>query len=672
MKHLFYVTFFLSSLLFISCESDKEELIQEPEVGTLDINFSAKSSGVKATGTDYSLDAVKKAIFSIKQDGEFLDGYQNKSFEFATWDNTSSSVDPINLEVGTYILTLFELRNADNITTYATPYSGSEVASLVDNPVNIEFTIIANQPTTITLEVIQTLGLSPRQFGYDVLNFTDNTPDYQLTDFEKVINGNYIWKHFVDNKGIPSYSEAYAIDEVTKEAKSIAEKRFTHSFDDNNRLIKSVEYRTFTDKAVTITISERNNDGSWKKLKWTDADASYIEREYNEKLQEIADEYYSHQGKFDNRNEYSYNNEGLISDYRYYDRNRTLVSYRKYEYDTNGNMTESLYYNKDSEYTGGSLYEYNSEDLLIKRKYLDNKKVPYKSLTLEYDANNRVIKCNSFRTNNEINSYYTYEYTPEGWLLSMKRFQADGTLYYSQTLNKEGNVVATSEHESMTFIYDAIGRLIGAKTYREDGSLKERNVFEATYNGFNSESPLIYYFYYLNFGKIQATYYYDNNEVLSKYISGNFVETYYPNGNIKKQYSFNELIDKENLENPNNKSYIIKEYNVEGKLIKQTQNFFSGNVVYQTYIYVSDLVNGGYLTVSEIAYDYNTYNKIDRSYEYVHDGKTDEIIKYLTTDYTYDSTGKLLEYIIREYEAATNNLISTKVYDAEGNLISEE
>jgi len=667
------MTLFLSSFLFISCDSDdEEELIKEPEIGILDINFSAKSSSVKATGTDYSLNAVKKAIFSIKQDGEYLDGYLNKSFEFSTWDNTSSSVDPINLEVGTYILTLFELRNADNITTYATPYSGSEVATLVENPVNIEFTINANQPTAITLEVIRTLGLSPRQFGYDVLNFTDNTPNYQLSDFEKVIDGNYIWKHFVDNKGIPSYSEAYAIDEVTKEAKSIAEKRFTHSFDENNRLIKSVEYRAFTDKAVTITISERNDDGSWKKLKWIDADASYIEREYNSNLQEIANEYYSHQGKFTDRNEYSYNNEGLMSEYKHFDINRELVSNKKYEYDTHGNISESFYYDKNGEYTGGSLYEYNSENLLIKRNYLNKEKDLRYYLGIEYDSNNRIIKRAIYFTNNEVNSYYTYEYASEGWLLSMKRFQADGTLDYSKTFNKEGNIIATSRHESMTFIYDAIGRLVGAKTFREDGSLKQREVFEATYYGFNNESPMIYYFAHLNFGKTYSTYYYDNNEVLSKYISGNYAKTYHTNGNIKKSYSFDELVDKENLDNLDNKCYFIKEYRADGKLIKQTQNFFSGNLINRTIIWVTDLESGGMLTKSDIFYDYNDFNKISRSYEYIRDGKTNEMIKNLTTDYTYNSDTSLKEYIVREYEGDTSNLISTKVYDSEGNLLREE
>jgi len=669
------MTLFLSSLLLISCDSDdKEELIEEPEVGILDINFSAKSSGVKATGTDYSLNAVKKAIFSIKQDGEYIEGYLNKSFEFSSWDNTSSSVDPISLEVGTYILTLFELRNEDNITTYATPYSGSEVATLVENPVNIEFSIIADQPTTLTLEVLRTLGLSPRQFGYDVLNFTDNTPNYQLSNFEKIIDGNYIWKHFVDNKGIPSYSEVYAIDEVTKEAKSFPEKRFTHSFDENNRLIKSVEYRTFTDKAVTITISERNEDGSWKKLKWIDADASYIEREYNENLQEIANEYYSHQGEFEDRNEFSYNDQGLKSGSKYYNENRILESYREYEYNTNGNIAESLYYNKDSEYTGGSLYEYNSENLLIKREYLNNEKVVRFYISIEYDSNNRIIKRAQYNTNDEIDEYFTYEYAAEGWLLSMKYFRNDGTLYYSKTFNKEGNIIATSRHESMTFIYDAIGRLIGAKTFREDGSLKQKEVFKPTYYGFNNQSPMIYYFSYLNFGEIYATYYYDENEILTKYISDNSATTYYPNGNRKKTYHTRELVDKDNLENPNNKWYFITAYNADGRRISQTQNSFynNNNLIRYSIIYVDDNENGGYLTKSSIDYEYNNYDKINRSYEYVRDGKTNEIIKHVTTDYTYNSGIYLIEYIVREYEGDTDNLISTKVYDSEGNLLREE
>lgn len=73
---------------------------------------------------------------------------------------------PLELNVGNYELTDFYLVDANNNAKYLAPKEGSEMAAYVLDPLNISFTISANDETKITVEVLSTEEATPIEFGY--------------------------------------------------------------------------------------------------------------------------------------------------------------------------------------------------------------------------------------------------------------------------------------------------------------------------------------------------------------------------------------------------------------------------------------------------------------------------------------------------------------------------
>jgi len=659
-------------MTLFACSEKKDDTENHPKTGTFSIDFSLNETLSKSGGTDYSLDAVTTTVFSIIQNGEYVEGYNKKSLEFTSWDNNSSEVEPISLKAGSYQLSLFELRNADNVTTYATPYKDSEMASKVEKPLNIDFTINADEKTTLNVEVLKTLGISPLKFGYLTISFTDNTPDYQLKNLEKIIGGNFVWKHFVDDRGIPSRSEAYRIDKRTNLPKTIAEKQYTHTFDANNRFISTIEFRPFRNEAFTISISERHDDDSWKEIKWTNAKGAYSKNKFNKDLQYISYEDYNSEGTFQYSREYTYNSEGFITTKKYFEQKNTLKSYVKYKYDDNDNRIESEYYNKDNEYTGSYVYEYNSKNSVVKRSLTDNEHAIKHYRTYEYDDQQRLVKYNqSWDASGEYIQYDIFEYAPEGWLVSLKSFNDTDELVRSLTFDQKGNIISSSHHESVSFIFDAMGRLVGSKTYREDGSLKRKDFFEPNYSAYNDQYGLNDQISSFYFGDINESFYYDENKKLTHYLRSNDLKTYHTNGNLKKDYYLNLPLNKDDFDlnslDLDKICWSYREYDIQGRLIKDLRNeSFINDKVSFTRIKISDGVN--WISESEINYSYNSSDQIEESEEIVYHYGTRDIIKTVLTVYIYEY-GDLKEYVVIE---TVGNQVSTKVYDAEGNLIREE
>jgi hypothetical protein len=82
----------------------------------------------------------------------------------------------LDLQTGTYQLTQFTVLDAANQVIYATPLEGSELAIYVNDPLPMEFSIIENQGTQITPQVLaiasddtaELFGLA--SFGFEVVN----------------------------------------------------------------------------------------------------------------------------------------------------------------------------------------------------------------------------------------------------------------------------------------------------------------------------------------------------------------------------------------------------------------------------------------------------------------------------------------------------------------------
>jgi hypothetical protein len=70
-----------------------------------------------------------------------------------------------------FYLSEFMILDASNTVLYATPKEGSELAHLVKDPLDIEFTVSPDLVTTVTPEVVAVNNASPGQFGYAEFGF---------------------------------------------------------------------------------------------------------------------------------------------------------------------------------------------------------------------------------------------------------------------------------------------------------------------------------------------------------------------------------------------------------------------------------------------------------------------------------------------------------------------
>lgn len=85
--------------------------------------------------------------------------------------NENYLIDPILLELGDYKLTKFLVLNDAEEVIYATPLSGSNLASFVNSPLPLDFDIIADSATNVGVEVIYTGSIDPEDLGYASLSF---------------------------------------------------------------------------------------------------------------------------------------------------------------------------------------------------------------------------------------------------------------------------------------------------------------------------------------------------------------------------------------------------------------------------------------------------------------------------------------------------------------------
>ena len=81
--------------------------------------------------------------------------------------------EPVNLEVGSYLLSRFIVLDDSNNAIYATPLSGSELEYAVEHPLPMQISIENDLVNQIVPEVISTAGQTPDQFGYVSFSFVE-------------------------------------------------------------------------------------------------------------------------------------------------------------------------------------------------------------------------------------------------------------------------------------------------------------------------------------------------------------------------------------------------------------------------------------------------------------------------------------------------------------------
>ncbi|MDW3197453.1 MAG: LamG domain-containing protein [Cytophagales bacterium] len=85
--------------------------------------------------------------------------------------NDAYLIEPIVLEVGTYTVEEFLVLNENNEIIFAAPLEDALLASLVENPLPVSFTITSDEVSDLALEVISTINVDPEDLGYTSLSF---------------------------------------------------------------------------------------------------------------------------------------------------------------------------------------------------------------------------------------------------------------------------------------------------------------------------------------------------------------------------------------------------------------------------------------------------------------------------------------------------------------------
>lgn len=167
MKKVLYIMFALSVLGAVSCTmpvADQTEYgqmafgavdLEDPQ-GELSAGLGRGTGATGATQVRFSYTGPRAATGQVLKlinfGGNLLSEY-------------------LELPVGTYQLTQFELLNATGQVVYVTPLAGSKLAYLVSTPLSRTFTVAKNVQGRVKPDVISTAVGVPGDFGYTGVDF---------------------------------------------------------------------------------------------------------------------------------------------------------------------------------------------------------------------------------------------------------------------------------------------------------------------------------------------------------------------------------------------------------------------------------------------------------------------------------------------------------------------
>jgi hypothetical protein len=161
---LVMIPLFFSFVLFIfSCEKENFPTGK----GKLEIEFQEKISQLKSANLISSLDSIYAAVISIEDQMGKVE-YEMEVIQLFNM-NGSYITTPLSFYIGNYKLTDFLLINKDHEVLYACPKEGSNLASVVEDPLEISFIISKDQVTKVIPEVIK--STNPTDFGYVTFGF---------------------------------------------------------------------------------------------------------------------------------------------------------------------------------------------------------------------------------------------------------------------------------------------------------------------------------------------------------------------------------------------------------------------------------------------------------------------------------------------------------------------
>jgi uncharacterized protein (TIGR02145 family) len=167
MKKLEHILIAALLLITFSCSKNNDNDSNINDEVNFTISFTDLSHSLKSVNLNDSfptLDDAKQIVLTIKTINGEDTKYVSEKIEIFKMNGNYFS-QKLSLVTGNYKLTEFFLIDSANNTIFATPLIGSQQAQNVDFPLPIEFSIAKDQITSVNVEVLATIGLSPEDFG---------------------------------------------------------------------------------------------------------------------------------------------------------------------------------------------------------------------------------------------------------------------------------------------------------------------------------------------------------------------------------------------------------------------------------------------------------------------------------------------------------------------------
>ncbi len=164
---MFAIVCLLSAAL-PACDEDDDALPAPDESASvelqLDMAETMELAGVLAADGRSLADAAALVV-TIEEQSSGNEVYDAEQIELYDFNGTFLS-HPLSLSPGAYALAELLVVDASGNALFATPLEGSALAHLVEDPLEISFTVTADAVTTVRPQVVSTEARVPQDFGY--------------------------------------------------------------------------------------------------------------------------------------------------------------------------------------------------------------------------------------------------------------------------------------------------------------------------------------------------------------------------------------------------------------------------------------------------------------------------------------------------------------------------
>ena len=240
------------------------------------------------------------------------------------------------------------------------------------------------------------------------------------------------------------------------------------------------------------------------KIKYYDAKESFGDIEkgefggvlikiFNDDGNQIEEKNYNTDGSVNHKIIFKYNNKGLKTEKRPYHKDGKPFNYYNYSYNTANQMISDIWFNySNNEIVEKHTYEYDAKGNLITETTYSRNSLSFRANSkYKYDDLGRKIEYNYYGRNGILKWIRKYNYDDNNRLLE--------------------NILIDSDSKEMTrktgYKYDDFGNVNEKSEYNSDGSLKERTVFEYSYDKKNNWTKKITF-------KNEVPTYYKEREII--------------------------------------------------------------------------------------------------------------------------------------------------------------